>query len=556
MVPPASMDVTVGESIVLTCQVTHDPSLDITFTWRFNGRPVNFDRDGDHFERVGGVSTDAGPPGRAGEKGAAGLCSRCPSSSLPGSPGSPSQLPERLSDSVSESRIRMRNQVLQIKVFSGLKNTVTAPLKLGVVSVMWPSVQLSAGAHTHTHAHAAHLSEGAHAHAAHLSEGVHTRTHSHTQTQHSCQRARAHAHTGTCSPCALTASLSGWAPPARSVVSGPEKGRDSKGRRTVGPVRRRCAPRSVPASLPPSSPVDRPWSVSSVVPGDKWWCAVLEPREDAQGATVSRGLASWQGGLVGDNGTELSVTGGRRDARDNHSEVSPHPSEGPPSLSQQTGAGAGVERGDAACPAVGTQAGAAAVKSSVAGPQKPKGTCLVTRRPQCWEGTQRNREHSSKEHQPSCRPQAGLCGTSAGPLEEPCRALCLGQADSHPGSGLQRPQRRAFPDAGPQGGSKPRSAQRAKARACPKKPVGLSWGSPCVSHVPPAGAAKEPRDPEQPGPRSGSVCPGPGGVLGAQGGSPAAGGRGSRPRRSRGRAVQDAHTGPGALCGTATGSAR
>ncbi|XP_036905427.1 contactin-4 isoform X1 [Sturnira hondurensis] len=53
-VPPASMDVTVGESIVLTCQVTHDPSLDIVFTWWFNGRLVDFDRDGDHFERVGG----------------------------------------------------------------------------------------------------------------------------------------------------------------------------------------------------------------------------------------------------------------------------------------------------------------------------------------------------------------------------------------------------------------------------------------------------------------------------------------------------------------------
>ena len=58
--PPASMDVTVGESIVLTCQVTHDPSLDIVFTWWFNGRLVDFDRDGDHFERVGGVSTDSG----------------------------------------------------------------------------------------------------------------------------------------------------------------------------------------------------------------------------------------------------------------------------------------------------------------------------------------------------------------------------------------------------------------------------------------------------------------------------------------------------------------
>ncbi|XP_060239862.1 contactin-4 isoform X4 [Meriones unguiculatus] len=56
MVPPSSMDVTVGESIVLPCQVTHDHSLDIVFTWLFNGHLIDFDKDGDHFERVGGDS--------------------------------------------------------------------------------------------------------------------------------------------------------------------------------------------------------------------------------------------------------------------------------------------------------------------------------------------------------------------------------------------------------------------------------------------------------------------------------------------------------------------
>uniref|UniRef100_A0A8D1S3L9 Contactin-4 n=1 Tax=Sus scrofa TaxID=9823 RepID=A0A8D1S3L9_PIG len=54
MVPPSSMDVTVGESIVLPCQVTHDHSLAIVFTWSFNGHLIDFDKDGDHFERVGG----------------------------------------------------------------------------------------------------------------------------------------------------------------------------------------------------------------------------------------------------------------------------------------------------------------------------------------------------------------------------------------------------------------------------------------------------------------------------------------------------------------------
>uniref|UniRef100_A0A8D2PZC2 Contactin 4 n=1 Tax=Zosterops lateralis melanops TaxID=1220523 RepID=A0A8D2PZC2_ZOSLA len=51
MVSPFSMDVTVGESIVLPCQVSHDHSLDIVFTWSFNGHLIDFDKDGDHFER-------------------------------------------------------------------------------------------------------------------------------------------------------------------------------------------------------------------------------------------------------------------------------------------------------------------------------------------------------------------------------------------------------------------------------------------------------------------------------------------------------------------------
>ncbi|NXC86822.1 CNTN4 protein, partial [Cercotrichas coryphoeus] len=54
MVSPFSMDVTVGESIVLPCQVSHDHSLDIVFTWTFNGHLIDFEKDGDHFERVGG----------------------------------------------------------------------------------------------------------------------------------------------------------------------------------------------------------------------------------------------------------------------------------------------------------------------------------------------------------------------------------------------------------------------------------------------------------------------------------------------------------------------
>ncbi|XP_009978064.1 PREDICTED: contactin-3-like, partial [Tauraco erythrolophus] len=51
---PSNMDVTVGESVVLPCQVQHDPILDISFTWYFNGTLTDFKTDASHFEKVGG----------------------------------------------------------------------------------------------------------------------------------------------------------------------------------------------------------------------------------------------------------------------------------------------------------------------------------------------------------------------------------------------------------------------------------------------------------------------------------------------------------------------
>uniref|UniRef100_A0A5F8GX44 Contactin 6 n=1 Tax=Monodelphis domestica TaxID=13616 RepID=A0A5F8GX44_MONDO len=55
-VPPPQMDVTVGESIVLPCQVFHDPSVEVVFTWSFNGQVIDFQRGVAHFERIGGES--------------------------------------------------------------------------------------------------------------------------------------------------------------------------------------------------------------------------------------------------------------------------------------------------------------------------------------------------------------------------------------------------------------------------------------------------------------------------------------------------------------------
>jgi len=50
------MDVTVGESIVLPCQVSHDPSVDVVFMWSFNGNRIDFNKGIHNFERIGRVS--------------------------------------------------------------------------------------------------------------------------------------------------------------------------------------------------------------------------------------------------------------------------------------------------------------------------------------------------------------------------------------------------------------------------------------------------------------------------------------------------------------------
>uniref|UniRef100_A0A8C6Q6V0 Contactin 3 n=1 Tax=Nothobranchius furzeri TaxID=105023 RepID=A0A8C6Q6V0_NOTFU len=49
---PVDMEIIVGESIVLPCQVSSDPVLDVSFSWAFNGHLIT-NGDG-HFELVGG----------------------------------------------------------------------------------------------------------------------------------------------------------------------------------------------------------------------------------------------------------------------------------------------------------------------------------------------------------------------------------------------------------------------------------------------------------------------------------------------------------------------
>ncbi|XP_067316345.1 contactin-4 isoform X2 [Pseudorasbora parva] len=53
---PNTLDVTVGESIILPCQVSYDASLELKFTWFFNEQLIHFGSHGGYFEKVGGHS--------------------------------------------------------------------------------------------------------------------------------------------------------------------------------------------------------------------------------------------------------------------------------------------------------------------------------------------------------------------------------------------------------------------------------------------------------------------------------------------------------------------
>ncbi|KAG7471163.1 hypothetical protein MATL_G00121490 [Megalops atlanticus] len=49
---PARVEVTVGESVVLSCKAIHDPSLDVVFLWLLNRQPLSFSQEGGHFEYI------------------------------------------------------------------------------------------------------------------------------------------------------------------------------------------------------------------------------------------------------------------------------------------------------------------------------------------------------------------------------------------------------------------------------------------------------------------------------------------------------------------------
>ncbi|XP_019521708.1 PREDICTED: contactin-5-like [Hipposideros armiger] len=56
---PKRTELTVGESIVLNCKAIHDASLDVTFYWTLKGQPIDFEKEGGHFENIRAQASSA-----------------------------------------------------------------------------------------------------------------------------------------------------------------------------------------------------------------------------------------------------------------------------------------------------------------------------------------------------------------------------------------------------------------------------------------------------------------------------------------------------------------
>ncbi|XP_072281001.1 contactin-2 [Pyxicephalus adspersus] len=49
---PSGSDINQGDSVVLQCHASHDPTMDLTFTWELDGLPVNFEEEYEHYQRA------------------------------------------------------------------------------------------------------------------------------------------------------------------------------------------------------------------------------------------------------------------------------------------------------------------------------------------------------------------------------------------------------------------------------------------------------------------------------------------------------------------------
>lgn len=53
---PSSADINVGENLTLQCHASHDPTMDLTFTWSLDDFPIDLDKSEGHYRRASVVS--------------------------------------------------------------------------------------------------------------------------------------------------------------------------------------------------------------------------------------------------------------------------------------------------------------------------------------------------------------------------------------------------------------------------------------------------------------------------------------------------------------------
>lgn len=53
---PSNADINQGENATLQCHASHDPTMDLTFTWSLNGVPLDLEEPNGHYRRMEGVS--------------------------------------------------------------------------------------------------------------------------------------------------------------------------------------------------------------------------------------------------------------------------------------------------------------------------------------------------------------------------------------------------------------------------------------------------------------------------------------------------------------------
>ncbi|XP_006834152.1 PREDICTED: contactin-2 [Chrysochloris asiatica] len=54
---PSSADINLGDNLTLQCHASHDPTMDLTFTWTLDDFPIDFDKPGGHYRRASAKET-------------------------------------------------------------------------------------------------------------------------------------------------------------------------------------------------------------------------------------------------------------------------------------------------------------------------------------------------------------------------------------------------------------------------------------------------------------------------------------------------------------------